>query len=65
MLAIGNDQLGEIIEECKCRACGETHKIKYGKSKNDAGEWEETKMLGFYSCGGKTYLASIDRREIK
>ena len=70
MLTIGSDELGDEIEEVTCPHCGEVHPIEYGTSRTLQydGTWSEpkpSKMLGYYKCGGKTYLASIEGRAIK
>ena len=69
-VAIGNEELGEPVgESITCCACGETHAIEYGKSRTlrDDGTWTEyapSKLLGVYSCGGQTYLASLGGRAV-
>lgn len=69
-VAIGNDELGEPVgESIKCRVCGEQHAIEYGKIRTlrDDGTWTEytpSKVLGFYRCDGRTYLASLDGRAV-
>ena len=66
ILAIGEEQLGnELGETYECPRCGEKHQITYGKKKLEDGTWVETKMLSFYKCGERTYLAGIDGRKIR
>lgn len=68
MFAIGNDELekakplGDFI---LCKGCGKMHKIHYGKSRQPDGSWEETKLLSFYKCGGKSFLAGINGKDIR
>ena len=69
-IAIGADELGEATEIAQCAVCGGEHSAKYGTSRMllPDGTWSEPKpsrLLGFYSCGGKTYLATIDGRRWK
>jgi len=66
MLAVGNNELGEKLGEVyQCPHCGEEHEIHYGKKQVVDGSWVLTKMLSFYKCGDKTYLAGIDGRKLK
>ena len=70
MLAIGNDELGNEIEQINCPHCGQVHEIEYGTSKTllPDGTWSEpvpSKLLGFYRCGEKLYLASLSGRSIR
>lgn len=43
-------------DEVICPGCGMLHKIKYGKDSDG----NESDMLGFYNCGEKIMLASIN-----
>ena len=66
MLIVGNDELGEKLEyKYSCQKCGGEHEIIYGKKKLEDGTWIKTKMMSFYKCGDKTYLAGIDGRKLK
>lgn len=60
-IGFGNEQLENqpIVkkgDEIICPDCGMLHKIKYGKDSDG----NESDMLGFYNCGEKTMLASIN-----
>jgi hypothetical protein len=67
MFAIGNDELekakplGDFI---LCTICGKRHKIEFGKELQD-GVWVESKLLAFYICGEKSYLAGIDGKDVR
>ena len=66
MLAIGNNELGEKLGEVyKCTKCGGEHKITYGTKTLADGTTAETRVLSFYKCGDKTYLAGIQGRSLK
>lgn len=66
MLAIGNDELGEKLgDTIICPKCGEEHPIKFGKQEMPDGTWVETKLLSFYRCGDKSYLAGIKGQRVK
>lgn len=66
MLAVGPEDLGEKVgKSIKCPHCGEEHPIKYGTQEMPDGTWRETKMLAFYTCGEKSYLAGIDGQLLK
>lgn len=66
MLAVGANELGEKIgNSYLCPRCGEEHPIEYGKQEMPDGTWKETKLLAFYKCGDKSYLAGIDGRLLK
>jgi len=67
MLAIGNDELesnSEIGETIQCKHCGKVHKIKYGDEVLSDGTRKPSKLLSFYNCGDKTYLAGIKGKAI-
>ena len=66
MLAVGNDELsGSVGRDILCDKCGEYHEITYGERVLEDGTKEPSKMLAFYDCNGKTYLAGIDGKLIK
>lgn len=61
-VAFGNDELDNappVTETVKCEICGEQHPVEYGDKILPDGTKEPSKVLGFYKCGGKTYLASV------
>ena len=70
-LAIGNDELGDPVgESIDCPRCGKSHPIEYGTSKTRQpdGRWSKpkpSKLLGFYKCGDKLYVASLNGRKLK
>lgn len=68
MFSIGNKELKdmkEIGEFILCDNCGERHRIKYGEEILKDGTKKPSKLLGFYSCHGKEYLASIAGKDIR
>jgi len=68
MFTIGNDELKDAPPICKtiiCYQCGEVHEIKYGKKVLPDGSEVESKLLAFYICGGKTYLAAVAGKDIR
>ena len=71
MFAIGNDELGPPAgDTIKCLFCGEDHLIKHGTSQHMLEEGimsepQPDKKLGFYSCGNKLYLASVNGRLLR
>lgn len=66
MLTIGNDELTEDCPDIiRCERCGNAHRIEYGASRKSlpGGGWSDpvpSKLLGFVTCGGKPYLASLN-----
>ena len=69
MFAISDEELGEHIEKVDCPHCGNGHDIEYGTTRtlqpdNTWSEPVKDNTLGFYKCGGKSYLASIKGRAI-
>jgi len=68
MLALGNEEieaapdLGDFI---LCTMCGKKHKIRYGDKKLPDGSKKPSKLLAFYCCGDKTYLAGINGKDIR
>lgn len=61
MLAIGNEELkeplGDVVE---CPQCGQKHTVEYGEEVLKDGTKKPSKLLAFYSCGDKSYLAGIN-----
>jgi hypothetical protein len=65
MCAIGSDELkGDLGDTIKCPHCGEEHEVKYGDRVLKDGKREPSKLLAFYSCGEKSYLAGINGERI-
>jgi len=68
MLAIGNDEiekappLGDFI---LCTVCGKRHRIEFGDEVLKDGTKKQSKLLAFYKCGGKSYLAGINGKDIR
>jgi hypothetical protein len=70
--AIGNDELAKkkkAGKTAKCPKCGKQHVIKYGTSRimlpsGKMSKSKKSKSLGFISCGKKSFLATIDGKEI-
>ena len=68
MLAIGNDEiekapkLGNFI---LCSICGKRHKVEYGEEVLPDGTKKPSKLLAFYKCGEKNYLAGINGKDIR
>ncbi len=61
-LIVGAEDLGGPIgSTALCPICGKYHTIEYG---TDAKTGEVSKMLGFVSCGGKSYLVAIEGKEL-
>lgn len=66
MLAVGLNELGKKVgKEITCPNCLKVHPIEYGKKEMPDGTWKETRMLAFYKCGEKSYLAGIDGQLLK
>lgn len=66
MISISNDELDSlpILEDqyIKCLHCSNKHIIEYGNTIDSDGVKIPSKTLGFYKCGDKVYLATIDGR---
>lgn len=68
MFSIGNNELenatplGDFII---CDKCGKRHIIKYGDEILEDGTKKKSKLLAFYTCRGKSYLAGINGKSIK
>ena len=68
MIAVGNEELNaapELGETIRCLICGEIHEVEYGSLVQPDGTKAPTKMLAFFSCGGKSYLCGIDGKDIR
>ena len=69
MFAIGKDEIDSspaLGKTSQCRDCGEMHEVQYGKTKNEADEWVESKTLAYISCphSDSSYLVGIDGKDI-
>lgn len=67
MISFGNDELAAkptLGARITCPHCGELHDIQYGQEKQPDGTWKESKLLAFYVCGDKAYLAGVDGKNI-
>jgi len=67
-LAIGSNELDgnkRIGEQIKCPHCDQIHPIEYGEEVMPDGTKKPCKMLAFYKCGDKSYLAGINERLLK
>ena len=65
--AIGNEEIQDapvLGSKILCSMCGKTHYITYGKQKIN-GEWVESRLLAFYKCRGKSYLAGLNGKDIR
>ena len=61
MLAIGANELHEPLgDTVECHKCGQKHPIEYGEEVLKDGTMKPSKLLAFYKCGDKSYLAGID-----
>lgn len=68
MFAIGNEELNgvpELGETIRCSICGDEHEVEYGDLVQSDGTKVPTRMLAFFSCGGKSYLCGIDGKDIR
>ncbi len=66
-LAIGNDELGELVaEKVQCKFCPEVHEVEYGKQVLEDGTEIESKTIGFVKCPLKEngYMVAVDGRLI-
>ena len=69
-ITVGAEELGEHVEEILCPHCGNIHPIQYGTSKKllpdgTLSEPKPCRLLGYYMCEGKAYLATLNGRLIK
>lgn len=61
MLVIGADELHEPLgDTVECPQCGQQHSIEYGEEVLKDGTRKPSKLLAFYKCGDKAYLAGIN-----
>jgi len=65
---IGNEEIKdkpEVGTHIICKMCGEKHKIEYGEEENKDGTWTPSKLLAFYKCKSKSYLAGFAGKDIR
>jgi len=65
--SFGNDELAgkpELGKTITCPHCGKVHDIVYGEKVLPDGTTEPSKLLAFYTCGEKTYLAGVNGKNI-
>lgn len=56
----------EPVPDCiVCPVCGEQHKIEYGDEVHDDGTVTPSKLLAFYKCNGRAYVAGVRGKLIK
>ncbi len=68
MLTVGNNVLEKAARVeglIECNKCGESHCIEYGEEILADGTLKKSKLLAFYKCGGKSYLAGINGKIIE
>jgi len=56
-----NDRHGDFI---LCDRCGERHIIEYGDEILPDGKRVKFKLLSFYKCGNKQFLAGINGKRV-
>ena len=67
MLAIGNGEIernNTIGERIHCGKCGGVHEIEYGEEVLSDGTRKPSKLLSFYKCGDRVYLAGVKGKAI-
>ena len=67
-VAFGNDELDAaptLGDTIICDMCGKEHKIEYGKKVNEDGTKSPSKLLAYFKCGDKSYLAGINGKDIR
>lgn len=67
MFALGNEELAKLPalgKTVNCKSCGGTHVVEFGKTKMPDGTWQESKMMAFTKCGGKTFLVGVEGKDI-
>ena len=65
--SLSNDELENYIpvkKTIKCDKCKKEHPILFGDKVNKDGTKSPSKLLGYYKCSDKTYLASIAGKDI-
>lgn len=67
MFSISNDELNKaskLGDFILCSKCRERHIIQYGEEILPDGTRKPSKLLAFYNCKGKSYLAGIDGKNV-
>ena len=67
MFAIGNEELEQkepLGDFILCDKCGERHIVEYGNKVEADGSLTQSKMLSFYKCNDKLYLAGINGKRV-
>lgn len=67
MLAFGNDEIASqppLGETIACEMCGQDHAVTYGETVDADGTRTPSKLLAFFTCGERTYLAGIKGRRL-
>ena len=68
MLTLGNDEIDKaplLGDSILCSKCGKRHLIKYGDKILKDGTKVSSKLLAYYRCKGKLYLAGINGKDIR
>lgn len=61
MLVIGNGELNDPLgDSVTCPHCGKVHEIQYGEEVMKDGTRKPSKLLAFYKCGEKSFLAGFN-----
>ena len=67
MFSISNEELikaSEIGETIICPYCNNKHKIEYGEKVLPDGSRVTSKIIAFYRCGDKIYLAAVNGKNV-
>ncbi len=68
MFAIGNDELEnapELGKSITCHICGKKHKTMYADEVMKNGTKNASRLLAFFKCRGKSYLAGINGKDVR
>jgi len=67
MLSIGNDELAKkpvLGNVVFCKKCNKNHKVEYGDKVLKDGSKVPSKLIAFYKCKGKLYLAGLNGKSL-
>lgn len=67
MFAIGNEELEKaepLGDSILCDKCGQQHMIEYADEVLPDRTKRKSKLLAFYKCGDKSYLAGINGKRV-